>query len=142
MRSIRLHGWFPRVYLALLVLAALPWLGIAVLAAQDSTAVDRTGLLGPVIDHFWPVIVVFLTSLTVKIAAKWSAFAATHEAVKWVALYAFALLYNKLAGVLGLVAVDPTAPVFALSAVQTAAAALVFKFGQHRTPVATAGRIG
>lgn len=104
------------------------------LFAQDSTAHDKTGLLGPVIDNFWPVIVTFLTSLTVKIAAKWDTFARAHEAIKWVALYVFALIYNKGAALIGLAGVDPLAPVFALSAVQMTAAALVFKFGSHAVP--------
>jgi hypothetical protein len=105
-------------------------------ALQGTTVVDRTGLLGPVIDKFWPVIVTFLTSLTVKIVAKVSdGFAKTSEPVKWAALYGFALLYNIAAKWLDIAAVDPTAPLFSLSAVQMVAAALVYKFGQHKVPV-------
>ncbi len=125
----------PRHYVLVFVLGFL-LVTAGALWAQDSTVVvDRTGLFGPVLDKFWPVIVTFLTSLTVKIIARANAgFARTGELVKWVALYAFALLYNLLSGWLNLAAVDPTAPVFALSAVQMAAAAGVYKLARHRTP--------
>ncbi len=108
----------------------------SVLLAQDSAIVhDRTGLFGPIIDKFWPVIVTFLTSLTVKLIAKANAvFARTGEPVKWAALYAFALLYNLFAGWLNIAAVDPTGPMFGLAMVQTAAAAMVYKFGQRKMP--------
>lgn len=111
-------------------------MGAVALHAQDTTVVvDRTGLFGPLIDKFFPVIVTFLTSLTVKIIAKVNeGFARMPEPVKWAALYGFALLYNLAAGWLSLTTVDPTAPVFAISAVQMGAAALIFKFGQHRVP--------
>lgn len=108
----------------------------AILLAQDSTVVvDRTGIFGPVIDNFWPVIVTFLTSLTVKIVAGANAaFARTSEPVKWAALYFFALAYNLLAGWLHISAVDPSAPMLGLGLVQTVAAAMIYKFGQHRVP--------
>jgi hypothetical protein len=104
--------------------------------AQDSTAVvDRTGLFGPVIDKFWPVIVTFLTSLAVKIIAQANAaFARTSEPVKWAALYAFALLFNFFARWVHITELDPTAPLLVLSLVQTGAAALVYKFGGHAVP--------
>jgi hypothetical protein len=119
----------------LALLAVLPWLGIALLAQDSTVVVDHTGILGPVVDHFWPTIVTFLISATVWIVAKANAgFARTSEPVKWAALYAFALLYNKLAGWLGITTLDPMAPVLALSAVQTTAAALVYKLAGHAPP--------
>ena len=123
-------------YMALLAVALLPWIGLAVLLAQDSTVVvDHTGVLSPVLDHFWPLLVTLLTSATVWIVAKVNeGFAKTPEAVKWAALYGFALLYNKLAGWLGMTTLDPLAPVLALSAVQTTAAALVYKLAGHAPP--------
>jgi hypothetical protein len=130
---------------------ALPWLLVAVFAfvfvfasvlagslfAQDSTAVvhDRTGLFGPILDRFWPVIVTVLTSLAVKLIAKANAgFARTSEPVKWAALYAFALLFNVFAHWAGVGTVNTLAPDFSLAFVQMGAAALVYKFGQHRVP--------
>jgi hypothetical protein len=127
---------FRRFLAVLALLAVLPWLGIALLVAQDSTVVvDHTGILGPVIDHFWVLIVSLLTSATVWVVARANeGFAKTAEPVKWAALYAFALLYNKLAGWLGLTTLDPIAPVLALSAVQTTAAALIYKLAGHTVP--------
>jgi hypothetical protein len=120
--------------LTLTACALILWAGV--LAGQDTAAVhDKTGLFGPVIDKFWPVVVTFLTSLVVKgIALVNQGFAKTSAAVKWAALYAFALLFNFGARWLGITEVDPLAPVFALTAVQTAAAALVYRFGQHKAP--------
>lgn len=129
MRPTRLHYALAFVFGSALVLAGA-------LYAQDSTVVvDHTGLLGPVIDKFWPTIVTFLISATVWVVAKANVgFAKTPEPVKWAALYAFALLYNKAAGWLGITSLDPTAPVLALSAVQTTAAALVYKLAGHAPP--------
>lgn len=106
--------------------------------AQDTTVVhDRTGIFGPLVDYFFPVVVTFLTSLTVKIISAANAgFAKTSPAVKYVALYFFALLYNYLAHWTGWSPVDPTAPVFVLSAIQTGAAALIYRFGQHAVETA------
>ncbi len=123
----------------LFVVALIPLLSLAVtvLHAQDSTVVvrDRIGLFGPVLDRFWPVIVTFLTSLTVKVIANANAgFARTSEPVKWAALYGFALLYNLFAHWVGISEVNALAPAFGLAAVQTGAAALIYKFGRHKTP--------
>lgn len=110
---------------------------VAVGHAQDSAVVvhDKTGILGPVLDNFWPVIVTFLTSLAVKIVAEANkGFARASEPVKWAALYFFALLFNTLARFLGISELDPSAPMLGLGLVQTVAAALVYKFGQHRVP--------
>jgi hypothetical protein len=136
MKLTRLHYTIAFVLGFLLVTAG------ALFAQASTTApTDKLGLFGPVLDHLWPVITTFLTSATVWIVAKANdGFARTPEPVKWIALYAFALAYNKGAMWLGLVQVDPLAPVLALSAVQTGAAALVFKFGQHKVPYVPAAR--
>ncbi len=70
-------------YLAAFVVGFAMVFSAGVLMAQDSAIVhDRTGLFGPIIDKFWPVIVTFLTSLTVKLIAKANAvFARTGEPV-------------------------------------------------------------
>ena len=129
-----------RLTIVMLVILGLCLLvGAHPLLAQDTVVVhDRTGVFGPVLDKFWPVIVTFLTSLVVKgIALANKGFARTSEPVKWVALYFFALLFNWLSGALGLGLneLDPMAPALGLSLVQTFAAALIYKFGQHRTPI-------
>lgn len=121
--------------LALFVVFGFALVCAGALFAQDSTVVDKTGIFGPVIDKIFPVVVAFLTSLAVKVVAAANAgFAKTSEPVKWIALYAFALAFNKLAGLLGITGVDPLAPVLGLSLVQTVSAALIFKFGQRHVP--------
>jgi hypothetical protein len=126
----RLIGTVRRQAMVLGCLLACFTLVVAPLHAQD-----RTGLFGPVIDNFWPVIVTFLTSLAVKAIAMANAgFAKTSEPVKWLALYAFALLFNLFARWVGITEVDALAPAFVLSMVQTGAAALIYKFGQHKVP--------
>jgi hypothetical protein len=142
MRRLTLHSWFPRLFAGLLVLAMLPWLGIALLTAQDSTTVvDKTGIFGPIIDSLFPVVVTFLTSLAVKIvAAANDGFVKTSPVVKYIALYLFALGFNYLAGFLGITAVDPLAPVLTLSLVQTVAAAAVYRFGSHTVPTSAFSR--
>jgi hypothetical protein len=40
MRRLTLHAWFPRMFTVLLGLALLPWLGVAILLAQDSIPAD------------------------------------------------------------------------------------------------------
>lgn len=118
-----------------LLMAGAPHLLYAL--QQDTVVVhDKLGIFGPVLDKFWPVIVTFLTSLTVKaIALANKGFARTSEPVKWAALYFFALLYNLFAHWVGLPELDALAPVLTLSLVQTGAAALIYKFGQHKTPI-------
>ena len=124
----RLVRSFPPL-LAFAVVLALPVL------AQDSTVVvDRTGIFGPIIDNFWPVVVTFLASLTVKVATFVSdKLNRAGEPVKWAALYFAALGWNLLSGWLALGAdLDPGAPVFAVSFAEMAAAGLVYKFAGHK----------
>ncbi len=136
MRPTRLHYLLAFVLGFLLTTAGALW-------AQDSTVADQTGIFGPIVDKIFPVVVAFLTSLTVKaISAANAGFAQTSEPVKWIALYAFALAFNKIAGLLGITGVDPLAPVLGLSLVQTVAAAMVYKFGAHRVPEVTEMRAG
>lgn len=122
--------------LSLLVAVLLMLSGHPLWAQADTTtASDKLGIFGPVLDHFWPVIVTFLTSLVVKgISLANAGFAKTSAPVKWAALYFFALAFNLFARWIHITEVDPLAPTFALSAVQTGAAALIFRFGQHRVP--------
>ncbi len=131
---------FRRFLAALTVLALLPWVGVALLLAQDSTVVaDKTGIFGPVIDAVFPVVVTFLTSLTVKLVSTANVqFARTSPVVKYVALYLFAMLFNYIGSKVGWAPVDAMAPIFGLSLVQTVAAAMVYRFGSHAVPVVTA----
>ncbi|HYC32256.1 MAG TPA: hypothetical protein VEB59_08205 [Gemmatimonadales bacterium] len=136
MRALARPAYLAGVVAVVIAVAlALPsplWaLGLAV--AQEVT--DRTGVFGPVIDRFWPVIVTFLTSLVVKIAAVANeGFARTSEPVKWAALYFLAFGFNFIARWLGTGELDLAAPDFSLALVEGTAAALVYKFGQHRVP--------
>jgi hypothetical protein len=136
MRFTRLHYTLAFVVAFLLVTAGA-------LFSQDSTVAvpDKTGLLGPIIDHFWEFAITLATSGTVWLIARLNeGFAKTHQAVKWLFLYGFALGYNLLAGWLGLTPLDAVAPALGLAMVQGTAAALVYKLAGHKTPILTASR--
>ena len=75
----------------LVALSTTPAMAAVVSALAQDTQ-DRTGLFGPVIDHYWPVIVTFLTSLTLKVVAQFNAgVAKLPEPAKWGILYGIAL---------------------------------------------------
>jgi hypothetical protein len=133
---MRHRTWiFALSVLAISLLTGFVWQG-------DSTAIhDKIGIFGPVLDKLWPVVVTFLTSLVVKgIALANQGFAKADAYVKWIALYFFAMLFNLGARFLGITELDPLAPVFGLGLVQTGAAALVYRFGQHRVPAVASAR--
>jgi hypothetical protein len=107
-----------------------------VLALQsDTTVVDKTGPVGAVVDKWWPLVVTFLTSTTLKVVSLFNkAVAGWPEPAQWTALYVIALLWNVFAKYAGIALVDPQTPIFALSFAEMGVAGLIYKWAGHKVP--------
>lgn len=140
MLAVRFRGAFLWLLAAIFAVIAVPM----VVMAQDSTVVtDHTGVLGPVIDQFWPIISAAIASGVLWAIRRGTELTQSWPApALWAVLYLINLGFNVLAKLLGFEGVDPVAHTWtdgaAVAAAQTVAGAAIYYFGKHKVPSTTA----